>query len=50
MAGRRTPWDFMPRRDAANQYMRNHLDLNIVESRARILSEPDRLGPRGPLN
>ena len=36
--GRRTAWDFTPMRDAASQYMRNHLDLNEVEKRARILS------------
>jgi choline-sulfatase len=29
--GRRRPWDFEPRTDASNQYMRNHLDLNDVE-------------------
>ena len=36
--GRRTAWDFAPLRDAACQYMRNHLDLNAVEKGARILS------------
>ena len=29
--GRYQPWDFEPGSDAANQYMRNHLDLNDVE-------------------
>ena len=29
--GRFEAWDFHPRVDAANQYMRNHLDLNEVE-------------------
>lgn len=38
MRGIHTPWDYSPRQDAANQYMRNHLDLNEVESRARITS------------
>jgi choline-sulfatase len=38
MTGRRTPWDYSPVRDASSQYMRNHLDLNVVESRARIRS------------
>ncbi len=33
--GRHTPWDFQPTTDAANQYMRNHLDLNDVESGRR---------------
>jgi choline-sulfatase len=41
MTGRRTPWDFTPCRDASNRYMRNHLDLNDVEGRARILSKRD---------
>jgi choline-sulfatase len=41
MTGRRAPWDFTPRRDASNQYMRNHLDLNDVEGRARIPSKTD---------
>jgi len=36
--GRRTAWDFAPLRDAAEQYMRNHLDLNEVERRARLRS------------
>ena len=34
-AGRFTPWDFTPPRDAAGEYMRNHLDLNDVERTAR---------------
>ena len=29
-------WDFEPRSDAANRYMRNHLDLNEVESGRRL--------------
>jgi choline-sulfatase len=33
--GHYTPWEFTPRRDAAAEYMRNHLDLNVVERRAR---------------
>jgi choline-sulfatase len=33
--GRYTPWDFQPGTDAANQYMRNHLDLNDVETGRR---------------
>lgn len=34
--GRFTPWDFQPTTDAAQQYMRNHLDLNEVESGRRL--------------
>jgi len=34
--GRHVPWDFQPLDDAANQYMRNHLDLNEVESSRRF--------------
>jgi choline-sulfatase len=33
--GRFTPWDHTPRRDAGDEYMRNHLDLNDVERTAR---------------
>jgi choline-sulfatase len=33
--GRYTAWDFQPTTDATNQYMRNHLDLNSVESSRR---------------
>jgi choline-sulfatase len=33
--GRYTPWELTPQRDAANEYMRNHLDLNVVERNAR---------------
>lgn len=38
MCGTHTPWDYSPKQDASGQYMRNHLDLNEVESRARIKS------------
>jgi choline-sulfatase len=34
-AGNYTPWEFTPRRDTSNEYMRNHLDLNVVERSAR---------------
>lgn len=34
--GDQTPWDHQPTTDAANQYMRNHLDLNDVERDARF--------------
>ncbi len=30
------PWDFQPLRDASNRYMRNHMDLNIVEENQRF--------------
>ncbi len=33
--GRFSGWDFQPGRDASQQYMRNHLDLNEVESGRR---------------
>jgi choline-sulfatase len=36
MAGRHTAWDFQPVLDASRQYMRNHLDLNDLERRARF--------------
>lgn len=36
--GVRTSWDFSPSWNTSSQYMRNHLDLNEVESRARINS------------
>lgn len=40
MTGRHTPWDFQPFRDAAGQYMRNHLDLNDLERRSRLPPAP----------
>lgn len=36
MTGQHTPWDYHPPCHAANQYMRNHLDLNDVEAKARL--------------
>ena len=30
------PWDFQPLRDASERYMRNHMDLNILESSKRF--------------
>ncbi len=33
--GRHTPWEYTPPRDASGEYMRNHLDLNVVERSAR---------------
>jgi choline-sulfatase len=40
MTGRHTPWDFEPRQDAANRFMRNHLDLNEVEAKSRFPVPP----------
>ncbi len=34
--GRYQSWDYQPSVDAANQYMRNHLDLNDVEASRRL--------------
>ena len=34
--GRHVSWDHQPFDDAAGQYMRNHLDLNVVESSRRL--------------
>ncbi|MEM7359126.1 MAG: choline-sulfatase [Pseudomonadota bacterium] len=33
------PWDFQPSQDATERYMRNHLDLNVLESQARFPRE-----------
>lgn len=45
MNGRYTPWDFQPHQDASQQYMRNHLDLNVLERTSRFpapeIPEPD---------
>ncbi|CAN5910984.1 choline-sulfatase [soil metagenome] len=34
--GHHTAWDHVPIPDSANQYMRNHLDLNVVEAQRRL--------------
>jgi len=34
--GRRTSWDHQPMVDASQQYMRNHIDLDDLERRARF--------------
>ena len=39
-AGAHTSWDFQPHRDAARQYMRNHLDLDDLERRSRFPVAP----------
>ena len=38
--GRHTSWDFQPYADASQKYMRNHLDLNVLERTSRFPS-PD---------
>ncbi len=30
------PWDFQPLRDASERYMRNHMDLNVLEENQRF--------------
>jgi choline-sulfatase len=35
-AGRYTPWDFQPTRDASRQYVRNDQDLGDLEAMARF--------------
>jgi len=30
------PWDFQPLRDASERYMRNHMNLNILEGKQRL--------------
>src|SRR5450631_970984 len=35
-AGRQTPWDFQPLRDASRQYVRNDQELGDLEARARF--------------
>ena len=36
--GKYTPWDFQPYQDASLKYMRNHMDLNVLERTARFPS------------
>jgi choline-sulfatase len=38
--GKRTSWDFQPMVDASQQYMRNHMDLDDLERRARYPKVP----------
>lgn len=40
-SGSYQPWDFEPVQNAANRFMRNHMDLNVVESNARF-PNPDK--------
>jgi choline-sulfatase len=46
-SGRHTPWDFQPYQDASQKYMRNHLDLGVLERTARYPS-PEAPPPDGP--
>ncbi|MCR8725828.1 choline-sulfatase [Frigidibacter sp. ROC022] len=34
--GRYYPWDYQPLRDASERYMRNHMDLNVLETAQRF--------------
>jgi choline-sulfatase len=34
--GKWYPWDYQPLRDASEQYMRNHKDLNVLEKTSRF--------------
>ena len=34
------PWDYQPLRDASEQYMRNHKDLNVLEKTSRFPPPP----------
>ncbi len=38
--GRYTPWDHQPHQNAAERFMRNHLDLNDVEAGSRVTVKP----------
>jgi len=38
-SGKYQPWDHEPAQNAANRYMRNHMDLNVVEANARFPRE-----------
>jgi len=36
MTGRHSAWDYQPPDDASRKYMRNHLDLNVLEAETRF--------------
>ena len=40
LLGEHTPWDYQSFQDASQQYMRGHLDLNVLERRARYPPPP----------
>jgi len=46
--GKFTSWDFQPFEDASEKYMRNHLNLNVLERKARFPS-PEIPKPDGKL-
>ncbi|SEQ67127.1 choline-sulfatase [Faunimonas pinastri] len=45
--GAHAPWDYQPVRDASRQYIRNHMDLDDLEAKARF---PRVAGPSGHTN
>ena len=47
MTGKHTSWDHQPRDDASLRYMRNHLDLNVLEAQTRVPPPAD-VKPDGP--
>jgi choline-sulfatase len=42
--GKHTPWDFQPFQDASSRFMRNHLDLNVLERTSRF-PNPEQVEP-----
>ena len=42
--GKMTPWEYTPPQDGTQQYMRNHMDLNVLEFTTRWPPAE----PRGP--
>ncbi|MDH3659838.1 MAG: choline-sulfatase, partial [Alphaproteobacteria bacterium] len=34
--GTLTSWDFQPKRDAANEYVRNHMDWTVAAAKSRF--------------
>jgi len=47
MTGRHTSWDWQPQDPASLKYMRNHLDLNVLEAETRFPPPPE-VAPDGP--
>jgi len=47
MAGKHKSWDHQPVDDASLRYMRNHLDLNVLEAQTRVPPPAD-VKPDGP--
>jgi len=47
--GRFTSWDYQPVADASQRFMRNHLDLNVVEAGSRVpVRDAQRVSTVGP--